>query len=488
MNLNINPDHLRQCYIDGRWIAPKTGEYARDVINPATGEVSGTILFGDESDVSAAAEAAHKAFQSYSQTSLSERIALVERIAAVYLARAQDVADAITLEMGAPMDSCSRPVQAAIGLWHLHTTLEMAKTYPFERNLTTSRVIKEPVGVCALITPWNWPMNQVMCKVAPALITGCTVVLKPSQNAPYSAIVLAEIMEEAGVHPGVFNMVQGEGQRLGKALASHPLIDMVSLTGSTGAGIEVTQAAATTVKRVSLELGGKSANIILDSGNFAQAVEHGVISMMYNSGQTCTAPSRMLVPAHRQEEAELIAAKVCASIVVGDPLSPTTTMGPLANQRQYYKVQEMIRLGMDEGAHLLCGGGGAPAGMDRGFYAKPTIFSRANNNMKIAREEIFGPVLVMIPYKDEAEAIEIANDSIYGLSGYVYGETVEDAERVAWKLRTGMVHLNGAIADVTAPFGGYKQSGNGREWGSAGIEEFLETKSLFGANVVGAAS
>jgi aldehyde dehydrogenase (NAD+) len=474
-------DHLRQAFIDGRWVAPVNGGVAHEIINPATGKVSGVLLFSDEADVHLAAKAASIAFATFSNTSLAERLAMLERVIVEYTARMQDVADAITLEMGAPMDAISRPIQAALGLWHLQTTLEVAKQYPFERTQGTSRIVKEPVGVCGLITPWNWPMNQVMCKVAPALVSGCTIVLKPSQNAPYSAIVLAEILEKAGVPPGVFNLVQGAGQRLGKAIASNPLIDMVSLTGSTNAGVEVAQAAATTIKRVTLELGGKSANIILDSENFQQGVTHGVLQMMSNSGQTCTAPSRMLVPEHRLEEAEKIAAAACAQVVVGNPNDANTTMGPMANLRQHQKVQEMIQTGIDEGALLISGGLGTPAGLDAGYYVKPTIFSRVNNRMKIAAEEIFGPVLVIIPYKDEQDAVAIANDSPYGLSGYVYGGSIEHAEQVARKLRTGMVHLNGAAADIAAPFGGYKQSGNGREWGYAGIEEFLETKSVFGA-------
>ncbi|MCP3717351.1 aldehyde dehydrogenase family protein [Paraburkholderia sp. CNPSo 3281] len=474
-------DHLRRAFIGGRWVEPANGGIEHEIINPATGEVSGVLLFSDEVDVNLAAKAASDAFAAFSSTSLVERLKMLESVIGAYTERLQDMADAITLEMGAPMDAISRPLQAALGLWHLHTTLEVAKQYPFERAQGTSRIVKEPVGVCGLITPWNWPMNQVMCKVAPALIAGCAIVLKPSQNAPYSAIVLAEILEKAGVPPGVFNLVQGSGQRLGKAIASSPLIDMVSLTGSTSAGVEVAQAAATTIKRVTLELGGKSANIILDSENFQQAVTHGVLQMMANSGQTCTAPSRMLVPEHRLEEAEAIAAAACGQVVVGDPRDPSTTMGPMANHRQHQKVQEMIRVGIEEGAVLISGGPGNPSGLERGYYVKPTIFSRANNRMKIATEEIFGPVLVTIPYKDEADAIAIANDSPYGLSGYVYGDSIEQAERVARKLRTGMVHLNGAPVDIAAPFGGYKQSGNGREWGYAGIEEFLETKSMFGA-------
>lgn len=471
---------LQSFYINGSWVSPISGGRLHEVINPADGSISGTLLFGDELDVVSAIEAAHKAFESYSKTSLDARVALLERIAAIYERRLNDMAEAITLEMGAPLHALSIPAQAAIGLQHLMVTAELAKVHPFETSLATALVVKEPVGVCALITPWNWPMNQVMCKLAPALVTGCTVILKPSQNAPYSSQILAEILDEAGVPAGVFNMVQGEGGRLGKILSSHPLVDMVSLTGSTGAGTEVAKAASDTIKRVSLELGGKSANIILNSANLVEAVTNGVLVMMTNSGQSCTAPSRLLVPRHRLEEVESIAAEVCKGIIVGDPLNPDTFMGPIANRRQYLKVREMIQQGLDEGAKLVCGGLGDIEGLVMGFYLKPTILTvRDYKNSTVAKEEIFGPVLVIVPYDDESQAIEIANDSIFGLSGYVYGANVLEAEKIARQLRTGMVHLNGADVEPLAPFGGYKQSGNGREWGAAGIEEFLETKSIF---------
>lgn len=483
MAFDVRSPHLTQLFIDGRWRSPAGGGREHVMTDPADGEVSGVLRFGGEADVQCAVEAAHRAFDAYARSPLTERIALLERICAVYERRMGDMAEAITLEMGAPLEGLSKPLQAPVGLWHFQTTAAIAKMHPFETNLTSSRLVKEPVGVCALITPWNWPMNQVACKVAPALVTGCTVVLKPSQNAPYSAIVLAEILEEAGVPAGVFNLVQGEGGRLGELLASHALVDMVSLTGSTSAGVQVAKAAAETVKRVSLELGGKSANIILEGADLTAAISHGVLEMMSNTGQSCNAPSRMLVPAHRLDEIEALASAVCAQIVVGHPRDPGTAVGPLANRRQFEKVQEMIEIGLREGATLLTGGLGKPAGLEEGFYVKPTIFSRANNSMRIAQEEIFGPVLTIIPYQDEAEAIAIANDSIYGLSGYVYGADVADAERVARRLRTGMVHLNGAIADLTAPFGGYKQSGNGREWGGPGIDEFLEMKAIFGADL-----
>ncbi|MBK5653806.1 MAG: aldehyde dehydrogenase family protein [Rhizobium sp.] len=481
MTTGKDSTHLHCLFINGRWVAPSGGGRSHDVIDPATEDVSGTVLFGDEADAEIAIQAAHDAFPSYSQTPLAERIALLERIADVYERRMDEMAHAITLEMGAPLHALSMVAQAPAGMLHFRVTASLAKTHAFEIQLPSSRVVKEPIGVCAMITPWNWPMNQVACKVAPALLAGCTIVLKPSQNAPYSAALFAEILEEAGVPPGVFNMIQGEGGRLGQVLASHPLVDMISLTGSTNAGAQVTKAAADSVKRVSLELGGKSANIILDSSDLPEAVTHGVLSMMSNSGQTCTAPSRMLVPAHRLPEVQAIAAEACQRIVVGNPLDANTTMGPIANRRQFLKVREMIQVGLDEGATLVCGGLSKVPGVDRGFYVAPTIFTVPNNMLRVAQEEIFGPVLVIIPYESEEEAIAIANDSIYGLSGYVYAGDVKEAERVARRMRTGMVHLNGAAPDPVAPFGGYKQSGNGREWGAAGIDEFLEIKSIIGA-------
>lgn len=475
---NKQDKKLDKFYINGDWVSPVAGRI-HEVVNPASEEVSGTLLFGDDQDAINAIEAAHAAFPAYSATSLDERVALLERIAEVYERRLNEVAEAITMEMGAPLQGLSIPAQATAGLMHFRVAAALAKTYPFEAKVSSARVVKEPIGVCALITPWNWPMNQVVCKLAPALVTGCTVVLKPSQNAPYSAQILAEILDEAGVPAGVFNMVHGEGGRLGQVLSAHPLVDMISLTGSTSAGAQVSKLAADTIKRVSLELGGKSANIILEGADLRAAVTHGVLHMMSNTGQSCTAPSRMLVPRKRLNEAESIIAEACDGIVVGDPLSPDTVIGPIANRRQFLKVRELIQLGLDEGARLICGGLSPVEGQEKGFYVSPTAFVVEDNGCAIAQEEIFGPVLVVIPYDSEEQAIEIANDSIFGLSGYVSGASMEDAERVARRLRTGMVHLNGAPVDPSVPFGGYKQSGNGREWGAAGIEEFLETKSIF---------
>jgi aldehyde dehydrogenase (NAD+)/betaine-aldehyde dehydrogenase len=477
----VSFDHLLKFYIDGQWTAPADPDNVHKVLNPATGKASGAVAFGAPADVDAAVAAARRAFAGYAAWPQERRNALLQRICDIYARRIEDFAWAISLEMGAPYASLSLAVQAPVGLWHFQAALGIAQEFPFTRRLGGTAVVREPVGVCALITPWNWPINQIVCKVAPALAVGCTIVLKPSQNAPYSAMLLAEVLHEAGVPPGVFNLVQGEGAQLGAALASHPQVDMISLTGSNAAGASIAKLAADTVKRVSLELGGKSANIILPGADLERAVAHGVQTMMNNSGQTCAAPSRMLVPRGSLAAAERLAAQACAALVVGDPMAAATTVGPIANERQYRKVVSMIEAGVRDGARLVAGGAEPPPGLAGGYFVRPTVFSDVNNQMSIAREEIFGPVLCMIPYDSEQEAIEIANDSPYGLSGYVYGASVARAEAVARQLRTGMVHLNGAGVDITAPWGGYKQSGNGREWGAWGFDEFLETKALMGA-------
>ena len=468
-------------YIDRQWVPPVNGGTSFDVVNPATEAVAGVIRLGDEADVERAVAAARRAFDAWSATPLAARTDLLVRAAAIYERRLDEMALAISEEMGAPLARLARAAQAPLGLWQLQTTLALAGDYPFEKRQGTTHVVREAVGVCALITPWNWPMNQTLCKVAPALLAGCTMVLKPSEYAPFSAQILAEILHEAGVPAGVFNMIHGDGARVGPLLSSHPDVDMVSLTGSTRAGSSVARHAADTIKVVSLELGGKSANIILDDAPLEEAVAAGVTNMMFNTGQSCNAPSRMLVPASRLAEAERVAAATVARLVVGDPMDDATTTGPIANRRQFERVQGLIATGLQEGAELVCGGLGRPEGAARGWFVRPTVFSRVHNAMAIAREEIFGPVLVMIPYADEDEAVAIANDSEYGLSGYVWGGSVARAAAVARRLRTGMVHLNGAGIDLAAPFGGYKKSGNGREWGAAGIDEFLETKALMGA-------
>ena len=469
---------LTKFYIDGAWVEPRSKRVI-DVINPATEKAIGKVALGAAEDVDAAVAAARRAFETYSQTSREERIALIGAILAAYQARFADVCTAISDEMGAPMKLCQE-AQAAVGLAHTMTMLEILKTFKFEEDIGTTRMLKEPAGVVGMITPWNWPVNQVFCKVIPALAAGCTMVLKPSEIAPVSANLIAEILHAAGVPKGVFNMVHGDGPTVGEAIARHPGIDMVSFTGSTRAGVQVAKLAADSVKRVAQELGGKSANVILEGADIAKAVTNGVIAMMMNSGQSCNAPSRMLVPAAHYDEAVKIAKAVAEKVVIGDPKSATTTMGPLANKTQFEKVQKLIARGIEEGATVVTGGGGRPPGLNEGYYVRPTIFSNVNNDMTIAREEIFGPVLVMIPYKTEEEAVRIANDTPYGLSGYVFGGTVEHARRIAARLRTGMVHVNGAPLDFAAPFGGYRQSGNGKEWGAKGLEEFLETKAVMG--------
>ena len=468
---------LQQFYINGHWVAPADGAGSHTVINPATEKSLGELAMGGAADIDAAISAAAAAFPAFSAEPLETRLGYLERIAEGYQARLEEIAQAISQEMGAPI-SLARKVQAPMGLGHLKTTLAVARDFPFEEQLGQAQIRRAAAGVCALITPWNWPMNQVMCKVAPAIAAGCTMVLKPSEFAPLSAQILAEIMDEAGLPAGVFNMVHGDGAQVGPMLSSDPRIDVVSLTGSTRAGESVSREAAATIKRVSLELGGKSANILLPGCDLQKAVTHGVRAMMNNTGQSCNAPSRILVPADRLAEAEAIAAQACDSIVVGDPQNEDTVIGPIANGRQYQRVQSMIETGLQEGATLVAGGTGKPAGMEAGYFARPTVFSQVSNTMTIGREEIFGPVLVMIPYQDVDEAVAIANDSDYGLSGYVYGED-SDARAVAARLRTGMVHINGAGPDLQGAFGGFKQSGNGREWGRFGLEEFLETQSLF---------
>jgi acyl-CoA reductase-like NAD-dependent aldehyde dehydrogenase len=470
-----------QFYINGQWVDPVGGGTPYNVINPATEEVAGSIRMGGKEDVERAVQAANAAFASYSRSPLSLRKELLGAVIAEYQKRMDDIAAAVCEEMGAPLRNLARPLQAPIGLWHLATALTTADQYPWEKQQGTTLLVKEAVGVCALITPWNWPLNQIACKVAPALLAGCTMVLKPSELAPFSAQIFAEVMHAAGVPEGVFNMLHGYGAEIGPLMSSHPLVDMVSLTGSTRAGASVAKHAAETIKVVSLELGGKSANIILDDAPLQEAVTAGVLGMMGNTGQSCNAPSRMLVPAAKLAEAERIAAAAAGTVVTGDPLDSNTTMGPIANERQYRRVQVMIQTGIEEGAKLVAGGTGRPDGLKRGYFTKPTVFSAENNKLSIAQEEIFGPVLTMIPYANEEQAIEMANDTVYGLSGYVWGGTIERAAQVAKRLRTGMVHLNGASVDVAAPFGGYKQSGVGREWGACGIDEFVQTKAIMGA-------
>jgi aldehyde dehydrogenase (NAD+) len=466
-------------YINGRWVDPSVPRVV-EVVNPATEEAFGRVSLGSSADVDRAVSAARAAFATYSRTSKAERIALLQKVIAYYQERLDDLAGTISMEMGAPI-SLATAAQAPMGLTQLNTALEVLKDYEFERARGNTLIIKEPIGVCGFITPWNWPMNQIMCKVAPALAAGCTIVLKPSEVTPLSAIILAEVMDAAGAPAGVFNLVNGDGAGVGTAISRHPDIDMVSITGSTRAGVLVAKAAADSVKRVTQELGGKSANIVLNDADLREAVTHGVQKCFGNSGQSCTAPSRMFVHQSQHSEALEIAKQVATSLAVGDPSSPDTTMGPVANQSQYEKIQALIQKGIDEGAELVCGGTGGPKGLATGCYVKPTVFGNVRNDMTIAREEIFGPVIAILPYETEGEAIALANDSEYGLSGCVYSGDLAHAVAVASKLRTGQVHINGASADFTAPFGGYKRSGNGREWGIEGFEELLETKALMGA-------
>ena len=463
-------------YINGAWVEP-TDPKPLDVINPATEQVIGRIMLGNQADVNKAVAAAKAAFQTFSRTTKAERIALLEAIMVAYKKRYNEMAETISKEMGAPM-SLSKTAQAAMGPAHLGTVIEVLKNYEFEEKRGAITLRREPIGVCGFITPWNWPINQIACKVFPALAAGCTMVLKPSEVAPLNAALFAEILHEAGVPKGVFNLVNGDGPTVGAALSSHPDVDMMSFTGSTRAGVLVAKAAADTVKRVSQELGGKSANIILDDADFNVAVAGGVQQVCLNSGQSCNAPTRMLVPASRHAEAVAIAKAAADQVKVGDPNVDGTTIGPVVSKIQFDKIQGLIQKGIDEGAELVCGGTGRPEGLTAGYYVRPTIFANVKNDMTIAREEVFGPVLAILPYKDDEDAISIANDTVYGLSGYVSGKDEKRLNNVASRLRAGNVHVNGAGLDFKAPFGGYKQSGNGREWGEFGMEEFLEVKAV----------
>ncbi|MGI8839880.1 MAG: aldehyde dehydrogenase family protein [Caulobacteraceae bacterium] len=467
-------DHM-QFYIDGQWVDPATAK-SLDVVNPATEEVCGHISAGSAADVDKAVAAARKAFETYSKTSREDRLDLLQRILAEYQKRFGDVASAITEEMGAPANLAQR-AQAPIGMGHLATGIEVLKSFKFEEDRGATRIVKEPIGVCGMITPWNWPINQIACKVVPALATGCTMVLKPSEEAPFSAIIWAEILHAAGVPAGVFNLINGTGAEVGAAISAHPGIDMVSFTGSTRAGIEVARAAAPTVKRVAQELGGKSPNIILEDAEMKSAVGGGVRHVMQNSGQSCNAPTRMLVPSAKMDEAIVIAREAADSTTVGDP-NGNAQIGPVVNKSQWEKIQRLIKTGIDEGATLVTGGAGRPDGLDKGFYVKPTVFANVTNDMTVAKEEIFGPVVSILGYDTVDEAVRIGNDTEYGLAAYVSGKDMAKAREVASRLRAGQVAINGGDMDMTAPFGGYKMSGNGREWGDFGFAEYLEVKAV----------
>lgn len=479
MSTAVSDRALREFYIDGAFVAAPPSAATHTVVDPATEEPRGALSLGSEADADAAVAAARRAFPAFSETSREDRLALLQRIADVYKRRFADMGAAISAEMGAPLAFATR-MQAGAGFAHVRTAIDVLKSYPFEETWGTTGLLREPIGVAAMITPWNWPANQIACKVAPALAAGCTMVLKPSEYAPYSARIIAEILHEAGVPKGVFNMVHGRGPVVGAALAAHDDVDFISFTGSTRAGIAVAELAAPTVKRVGQELGGKSANIILDDADFAAAVTQGVETCFRNAGQSCNAPTRMLVPAARMAEVADRAKVAAEKIVVGAPADAATEMGPVVSAPQWSKIQDLIESGIAAGARLVTGGPGRPAGLQRGYYVRPTVFADVTPDMRIAREEIFGPVLSIMGYRDEADAVRIANASEFGLAGYVTSADPERARRVARRMACGMVHINGAAADPKAPFGGVKTSGNGREWGRFGLEEYLEVKSVMG--------
>ena len=469
-------------YINGQWVDP-VDLRPIDVENPATEQVCGRIALGSSADVDKAVAAARAAFGQWGNSSREERLEVLGAVLAEYHRRAADLAEAVSEEMGAPPALAAGP-QVQMGLGHLATTIDVLKNFSFEELRGDTLIVREAIGVCGMITPWNWPLNQIACKVAPALAAGCTMVLKPSEIAPFSGQIFTEIIEAAGVPAGVYNMVHGDGPGVGAALSSHPGIDMVSFTGSTRAGIEVARNAAPTVKRVTQELGGKSPNIVLDDDAFAQSVAAGVMTMMLNSGQSCNAPSRMLVPRERLEEAVAIAGATAAQVKVGDT-ADATAIGPVASRAQFDKIQRLIEAGLDEGARVVAGGPGRPEGLDTGYYVRPTVFADVRNDMTIAREEIFGPVLCILSYDSLDEAVAIGNDTEYGLYGYVSGADADQARAVARRIRAGTVAINHSL-DIGAPFGGYKQSGNGREWGEFGFHEYLETKGIVGYGTEGA--
>lgn len=470
--------HNLQFYIDGKWVDPVERRVI-PIVNPATEEIYSEIAIGGVEDVNRAVQAARKAFPAYSATSREERLALLEAIVAAFEPRRDELARAITQEMGAPA-AFSLNAQVASGPNHLNEMIRVLKDFAFDEQRGTTLITKEPIGVCGLITPWNWPINQIVCKVAPALAAGCTVVLKPSEIAPISGVIFAEIMDAAGVPPGVFNLVNGDGAGVGQAIASHPDIDMVSFTGSTRAGVLVAEAAAAGVKRVAQELGGKSPNILLPDVDFTAAVAPGVARCFGNAGQSCSAATRMLVPADRQDEVAELARKAADAVRLGDPDDAATTMGPVISQAQFDKVQELIASAIEEGATLVTGGLGRPEGIEKGYFVRPTIFVDVRPSMRIAREEVFGPVLAVLPYDNVDQAVNIANDTEYGLTAYVQGADLDKARAVARRIRAGSVHINYPPLDRNAPFGGYKRSGNGREWGEFGLNEFLEIKAIVG--------
>lgn len=470
--------HERQFYINGEWVDPVTPR-TMDVINPASEEAFTQISLGAKADVDRAVAAARKAFETFSQTTRAERLDLLKRILAAFQSRYEDIANAIMLELGAPV-TLAHKSQAAIGVGHITQMISVLETFEFEHMQGTTLIAKEPIGVVGMITPWNWPINQITCKVCPAIAAGCTMVLKPSEIAPLDAIIFAEVMHAAGVPPGVFNLVNGDGPGVGTAMSEHPDIDMISFTGSTRAGILIAKAGADTIKRMHQELGGKSANILLDDVDMQAAVTTGVVDCFQNTGQSCNAPTRMFVPAPLRDVAVAAAKRAAESIKVGAPADPQVYMGPVISQLQYDKIQAMIQAGIEEGATLVTGGLGRPEGLNRGYYVRPTVFADVTPDMRIAREEIFGPVLCILTYETPAQVIALANDTVYGLAAYVQSASLERAREISRKMRSGNVYINYPKGDLNAPFGGYKQSGNGREWGQWGLEEFLEIKGVVG--------
>ena len=470
--------HAQQFYIDGAWVDPVEPR-TLDVIDPSTEEPCGSIAVGSAADVDRAVKAARRAFAAFSLSTRAERLELLRAILREYMKRFEDVADVLSMEMGAPR-AFAGSNQAPMGNLHLEQMIRTLEGYAFERMQGSTLIVREPIGVCGLITPWNWPINQIVCKVAPAIAAGCTMVLKPSEVAPLNAVIWSEVMHAAGVPAGVYNMVQGDGPTVGEAMSAHPDIDFMSFTGSTRAGIRVAEAAARTIKRVAQELGGKSANILLADVDFDRAVSKGVAGAFGNSGQSCNAPTRMFVPVERHDQVKAIARKAAEGFRVGPPGDANTVLGPVVSAVQFEKIQRLIESGIAEGAELVAGGPGRPEHLNRGYYVRPTVFAGVSNDMTIAREEIFGPVLSILPYRDEAEAIAMANDTVYGLAAYVQSASPERARAVAAKLRAGNVHINYPAWDSAAPFGGYKQSGNGREYAQFGLDEFLEVKAMIG--------
>lgn len=474
----VPPALRRSFYVDGRWVDASTRATV-PVVNPATERTLADVAVGTAADAEAAVSAARRAFPVFAGWPVAERVALLDRIHALILERAEQFARTLTLEMGVAI-AYARAAQVPLAAEHVRVAREVLAGYPLLSMQGSTAIVREPVGVCGLITPWNWPLYQVTAKVAPALAAGCTVVLKPSELSPFSALLFAQVVHDAGAPPGVFNLVNGSGPEVGAAMAAHPDVDMISITGSTRAGVQVAQTAAVTVKRVTQELGGKSPNVLLPDTDLARAVPAGVQAAMRNVGQSCSAPTRMIVPRARLAEVERLAAQAAGQFVVGDPRDPATTHGPVANRAQFERVQTMIEVGLHEGAHLVCGGTGRPAALGQGFFVRPTVFSRVDNRMRIAQEEIFGPVLCVIPYDTVDQAVAIANDVEYGLGAHVQGTDLDAARRVALRIRAGQVLINHPAWDPFAPFGGYKRSGNGREYGRFGFEEYLETKAILG--------